>query len=125
MRGLIMDRQMSISALLEHADRVSGDQEIISRSVEGPIHRYTYHDAHTRSRQLANALTALGVQLGDRIATLAWNTYRHFEIYYAVSGIGAITHTLNPRLAPAQFTYIVNHAEDSYIFVDADLVPLI
>lgn len=114
-----------ISALLEHADRVSGDREIVSRSVEGPIHRYTYHDAHTRSRQLAKALTALGVQLGDRIATLAWNTYRHFEIYYAVSGIGAITHTLNPRLAPAQFTYIVNHAEDSYIFVDLNLVPLV
>jgi fatty-acyl-CoA synthase len=125
MRGLIMDRPLMISALLKHADRVSGDREIVSRSVEGPIHRYTYHDAHARSRQLANALTALGVQLGDRIATLAWNTYRHFEIYYAVSGIGAITHTLNPRLAPAQFTYIVNHAEDSYIFVDLNLVPLI
>ncbi|MDH3739192.1 MAG: 3-(methylthio)propionyl-CoA ligase [Alphaproteobacteria bacterium] len=125
MRGLIMDRPLLISALLEHADRVSGDREIVSRSVEGPIHRYTYHDAHTRSRHLANALTALGVELGDRIATLAWNTYRHFETYYAVSGIGAITHTLNPRLAPAQFTYIVNHAEDSYIFADADLVPLI
>jgi len=120
-----MDRPLLISALLEHADRVSGDREIVSRSVEGPIHRYTYHDAHTRSRHLANALTALGVELGDRIATLAWNTYRHFETYYAVSGIGAITHTLNPRLAPAQFTYIVNHAEDSYIFADADLVPLI
>jgi fatty-acyl-CoA synthase len=125
MRGLIMDRPLMISALLEHADRVSGDREIVSRSVEGPIHRYTYHDAHTRSRQLAKALTALGVQLGDRIATLAWNTHRHFEVYYAVSGIGAITHTLNPRLAPAQFTYIVNHAEDSYIFVDLNLVPLI
>ena len=120
-----MDQPLMISALLEHADRVSGDREIVSRSVEGPTHRYTYHDAHTRSRQLANALTALGVELGDRIATLAWNTYRHFEAYYAVSGIGAITHTLNPRLAPAQLTYIVNHAEDSYIFVDADLVPLI
>ena len=125
MRGLIMDRPLMISTLLEHADRVSGDREIVSRSVEGPIHRYTYHDAHARSRQLANALTALDVKLGDRIATLAWNTYRHFETYYAVSGIGAITHTLNPRLAPAQLAYIVNHAEDSYIFVDADLVPLI
>ena len=125
MRGLIMDRPLLISSLLEHADRVSGDREIVSRSVEGPIHRYTYHDAHTRSRQLANALSALGVELGDRIATLAWNTYRHFETYYAVSGIGAITHTLNPRLAPAQLTYIVNHAEDAYIFADANLVSLI
>jgi len=125
MRGLIMDRPLLISSLLEHADRVSGDREIVSRSVAGPIHRYTYRDAHTRSRQMANALTALGVELGDRIATLAWNTYSHFEIYYAVSGIGAITHTLNPRLSPEQLTYIVNHAEDSYIFADADLVPLI
>ena len=125
MRGLIMDRPLLISSLLEHADRVSGDREIVSRSVEGPIHRYTYHDAHIRSRQLGNALTALGIQLGDRIATLAWNTYRHFETYYAVSGIGAITHTLNPRLSPAQLTYIVNHAEDSYIFADINLVPLI
>ena len=125
MRGLIADRPLLISGLLAHADRVSGDREIVSRSVEGPIHRYTYRDAHRRSRQLANALTAMGVQLGDRIATLAWNTYRHFEVYYAVSGIGAITHTLNPRLAPAQLTYIVNHAEDSYIFADANLVPLI
>jgi fatty-acyl-CoA synthase len=125
MHGLIMDRPLLISSLLEHADRVAGDREIVTRSVEGPIHRYTYRDAHTRSRQLANALTSLGVQLGDRIATLAWNTYRHFETYYAVSGIGAITHTLNPRLAPAQLIYIVNHAEDSYIFADTNLVPLI
>ena len=97
----------------------------MTRTVEGPIHRYTYRDAHTRARQLANALRALNVKLGDRIATLAWNTYRHFEVYYAVSGIGAITHTLNPRLHPSQLTYIVNHAEDSWIFVDLNLVPLV
>lgn len=125
MRGLISDQPLLISSLLDHADRVSGDREIVSRSVEGPIHRYTYRDAHTRSRQLANALSALGVELGERIATLAWNTYRHFEVYYAVSGIGAITHTLNPRLAPAQLIYIINHAEDSYVFADVNLVPLI
>ncbi|MCZ6454114.1 MAG: 3-(methylthio)propionyl-CoA ligase [Alphaproteobacteria bacterium] len=125
MRGLIMDRPLLISSLLEHADRVSGDREIVSRSDEGRIHRYTYHDAHTRSRQLANALTALGVQIGDRIATVAWNTHRHLEIYFAVSGIGAITHTLNPRLHPSQLGYIANHAEDSYIFVDTNLVPLV
>ncbi len=125
MRGLIMDRPLLISSLIKHVDVVSGDREIVSRTVEGPIHRYTYHDAHARSRQLADALTALGVQLGDRIATLAWNTYRHFEIYYAVSGIGAITHTLNPRLAAAQLSYIINHAEDSYVFADINLVPLV
>ena len=125
MRGLIMNQPLLISSLICHADWVSGDREIVTRSVEGPIHRYNYHDAHTRSRQLANALINLGVKLGDRIATLAWNTYRHFECYYAISGIGAITHTLNPRLVADQLTYIINHAENSYIFVDADLLPLI
>jgi acyl-CoA synthetase (AMP-forming)/AMP-acid ligase II len=125
MRGLIMDRPLLISDLLRHADANSGDREIVTRTVEGPIHRYTYTDAHTRARQLANALSALDVRLGDRIATLAWNTARHFEVYYAVSGIGAITHTLNPRLHPSQLTYIVNHAEDSWIFVDLNLVPQI
>ena len=125
MRGLIMDRPLLISSLIQHVDLVAGDREIVARTVEGPIHRYTYRDAHTRSRQLANALGGLGVQLGDRIATMAWNTHRHFEIYFAVSGMGAITHTLNPRLHPSQLTYIANHAEDSYIFVDANLLPLV
>jgi len=125
MRGLIMDRPLMISDLLRQADFNSGDREIVTRTVEGPIHRYTYHDAHRRARQLANALKSLDVKLGDRIATLAWNTHRHFEIYYAVSGIGAITHTLNPRMHPSQLTYIVNHAEDAYVFVDRDLVGLI
>jgi acyl-CoA synthetase (AMP-forming)/AMP-acid ligase II len=125
MRGLIMDRPLLISSLLRHADFVSSDREIVTRTVEGPVHRYTYADAHRRTRQLANALGALGVALGDRVATLGWNTYRHFEVYYAVSGIGAITHTLNPRLHPTQLTYIVNHAEDSWIFVDLNLVALI
>ncbi len=125
MRGLIMDRPLLISDLLRQADFNNSDREIVTRTVEGPIHRYTYRDAHRRARQLANALRSLDVKLGDRIATLAWNTHRHFEIYYAVSGIGAITHTLNPRLHPSQLTYIVNHAEDAYVFVDRDLVGLI
>jgi acyl-CoA synthetase (AMP-forming)/AMP-acid ligase II len=125
MRGLIMDQPLLISNLLRHADFVSGDREIVTRTVEGPIHRYTYRDAHRRARQLANALTALDVKPGDRIATLAWNTHRHFEIYYAVSGIGAVTHTLNPRLHASQMTYIMNHAEDAYVFVDLNLVGLI
>ena len=125
MLGRIMDRPLMISSLLQHADTTSGDREIVTRTVEGPIHRYTYRDAHRRARQLANALHALDVKLGDRIATMAWNTHRHFEIYYAVSGIGAVTHTLNPRLHPSQLTYIMNHAEDAYIFVDLNLVPLI
>lgn len=125
MHGLIMDRPLLISNLLRHADFVSGDREIVTRTVEGPIHRYTYRDAHKRARQLANALGGMGVSLGDRIATLGWNTHRHFEVYYAVSGIGAVTHTLNPRLHAAQLTYIVNHAEDAWIFADLNLVPLI
>jgi len=125
MLGRIMDRPLMISSLLQHADTTSGDREIVTRTVEGPVHRYTYRDAHRRARQLANALHVLDVKLGDRIATMAWNTHRHFEIYYAVSGIGAVTHTLNPRLHPGQLTYIMNHAEDAYIFVDLNLVPLI
>jgi len=125
MRGRIMDNQLLISSLLQHADFTSGDREIVTRTVEGPIHRYTYRDAHKRARQLANALQALGVQLGDRIATMAWNTHRHFEVYYAVSGIGAVTHTLNPRLHASQLTYIMNHAEDAFVFVDLNLISLI
>jgi fatty-acyl-CoA synthase len=102
-----------------------GDEEIVSRTVEGPIHRYTYKDCVVRSRQLAKALEKLGVAQSDRIATLAWNGYRHVEIYYGVSGMGAICHTINPRLFPEQIAYIVNHAEDKYILMDLTFVPLI
>lgn len=125
MQGLMMPRQRLISSLLVHAERLHGDREIVTRTVEGPIHRYTYRDAAYRARQLANALTRLGVQMSDRIGTLAWNTHRHYEIYYAVSGMGAITHTINPRLFPEQISYIVNHAEDSYLLVDLSFVPLL
>ncbi|MBN43364.1 MAG: long-chain fatty acid--CoA ligase [Alphaproteobacteria bacterium] len=125
MLGQIMDKQLLISSLLQHADNTSGNREIVTRTAEGPIHRYTYRDAHRRARQLANALRALDVQMGDRIATMAWNTHRHFEVYFAVSGSGAVTHTLNPRLHPSQLTYIMNHAEDAFVFVDANLLPLI
>lgn len=125
MRGLMMNRPLLISSLLEHGARVYADGEIVSRTVEGPIHRYTYAAAHRRSKQLANALVALGVEEGDRIGTIAWNGYRHFEIYYAVSGLGAICHTMNPRLHPSQLAYIINHAKDKYLFVDLTFVPLI
>jgi fatty-acyl-CoA synthase len=125
MLGQMMDIPLLISSLIMHADRHHGDTEIVTRTVEGPIHRYTYRDAHLRSRQLAGALEKLGVKHGDRIGTLAWNTHRHFEIYYAVSGMGAVCHTINPRLFPEQITYIANHAEDSYLFVDLTFVPLI
>jgi 3-(methylthio)propionyl---CoA ligase len=125
MHGLMMEMPLLISALLRHVDRNHGDIEVVSRCVEGPIHRYTYHEAHRRARQLANALRALGVQPADRVATLAWNGYRHFEIYYAVSGSGAVCHTVNPRLFPEQIEYIINHAEDRYVFCDLTFVPLL
>ncbi|MGI8896671.1 MAG: 3-(methylthio)propionyl-CoA ligase [Casimicrobiaceae bacterium] len=125
MHGLMMNTPLMISSLLRHADRFHGDTEIVSRSIEGPIHRYTYSDAHARSRRLARALTRLGVRPGDRVGTLAWNGYRHFELYYGVSGMGAIVHTINPRLFFAQLTYIINHAGDPYVFSDLTFVPLV
>src|SRR5215510_186266 len=125
MRGLMMDTPLMISSLIRHADRNHGDAEIVSRTIEGPIHRYGYRDAHTRTRLLARALTRLGVRDGDRVGTLAWNTYRHFELYYAVSGMGAIVHTINPRLFHDQLVYIVNHAEDAIVFFDLSFVGLV
>ena len=125
MLGLMQDRPLLISSLIDYAALYHGDTEIVSRTIEGPIHRYTYRDLQRRSKQLANALTALGVRMGDRIATLAWNGYRHMELYYGVSGMGAVLHTVNPRLFPEQIQYIVNHAEDAYIFFDLTFAPLV
>ncbi|RZI44807.1 fatty-acid--CoA ligase [Herbaspirillum sp. HC18] len=123
--GNMMSQPLLISNILAHADRHFGDTEIVSRRVEGDIHRYTYRDCHRRARQLASVLTALGVQMGDRIATLAWNGYRHLEAYYAVSGAGAVLHTINPRLFAEQVAYIANHAEDQYLFFDLPFLPLV
>lgn len=123
--GQMMTQPLIISDLLEYAAAHHGTREIISRRLEGDIHRYTYRDALKRSKQLANALLALGVQPGDRVATLAWNGYRHFECYYAISGIGAICHTVNPRLYTEQVEYIINHAEDCYVFLDACFAKLL
>jgi 3-(methylthio)propionyl---CoA ligase len=123
--GQMMDQPLLISSIIQHADRYFGANQIVSRRVEGDIHRYTYHDCHTRSRQLANALTNLGVRMGDRVATLAWNGYRHMEAYYAVSGSGAVLHTINPRLHPEQIAYIANHAEDQYLLFDMTFLPLV
>ena len=125
MQGLMMDRPLLISSIIDHAALYHGDTEIVSRTVEGPIHRYTYRDAQARSKQVATTLARLGVQAGDRVGTVAWNGYRHFELYYGVSGMGAILHTINPRLFPEQLVYIVNHAEDAYLFVDLTFVPLL
>nr|WP_314623413.1 3-(methylthio)propionyl-CoA ligase [uncultured Noviherbaspirillum sp.] len=123
--GQMMSQPLLISSIIKHADRYFGKNEIVSRRVEGDIHRYTYHDCHTRSRKLAKALTGLGVQMGDRVATMAWNGYRHLEAYYAVSGSGAVLHTLNPRLFPEQIAYITNHAEDQYLIFELTFLPLI
>ena len=125
MLGLMQDRPLLISSLIEFAALNHSDGEIVSRTVEGPVHRYTYKDCAARSRQLAKSLDKLGVVQNDRIATLAWNGYRHVEIYYGVSGMGAVCHTINPRLFPEQIIYIVNHAEDKYIFTDLTFVPLL
>ncbi|HTO50198.1 MAG TPA: 3-(methylthio)propionyl-CoA ligase [Burkholderiales bacterium] len=125
LRGLMMDEPLLVSSLIVHADKFHGDTEIVSRTVEGPIHRHTYRDAHRRARQLAQALTRLGVRQGDRVGTLAWNGYRHFELYFAVSGMGAVVHTINPRLFPEQIVYIANHAEDKYVFFDLTFAPLV
>jgi fatty-acyl-CoA synthase len=125
MHGLMMDVPLLISSLIGHADRYHGDTEIVSRLVEGGMHRYTYREAHRRARQLANTLTALGVKTGDRVGTLAWNGYRHLEAFYGISGMGAVMHTINPRLFPEQIAYIANHAEDAYVLFDLTFVPLI
>ena len=123
--GRMMSQPLLISSLIKHADRYYGNIEVVSRRVEGDIHRYTYSDCHKRSKKLANALNKLGVTMGDRVATLAWNGYRHLEAYYAVSGSGAVLHTVNPRLHPEQIAYIANHAEDLYLFFDLNFLPVV
>src|SRR5688572_25272685 len=119
MQGLMMDMPLLISELVRHAERHHGAAEIVSKTVEdGAVHRYTYREASRRARRLANALKKLGVGMHERVATLAWNGFRHFETYYAVAGSGAVIHTVNPRLFPDQIAYIANHAEDKVVFYD-------
>lgn len=123
--GQMMNTQLTITSIMEFSEKVYPNSEIVSITGDTGLHRYTYADAFRRSRQLANALTASGVQSGDRIATLAWNDYRHFELYYAVSCSGAVCHTINPRLFPEQIDFIVNHAEDKLLFIDPDFLPIV
>ena len=125
MNGLMMDVRLSITSIMEHADRVNGDTEIVSVTRDNPRHRYTYRDAFARARKLANSMAGWGLAQGDRIATLAWNEYRHFETYYASACSGYVCHTVNPRLFPEQLVYIINHADDKYVFLDPDFVPLV
>ena len=125
MFGQMMDQPLLISSILTHAANYHSDSEIVTRTVEGPVHRYTYKDAEKRSKKMAFALKNLGVQQGDRIGTLGWNTFRHFELYYSISGIGAICHTINPRLFHEQISYIVKHAADKFLFIDTTFIPII
>ena len=125
MKGLMMDFPLLISSIANHAAKFHGDREIVSVTSDNPRHRCTIDDVVARSRQLANALARLGLKQGDRVATIAWNDYRHLEIYYGVSGAGYICHTINPRLFAEQLVFIINHAEDRFILVDAMFVPLL
>lgn len=125
LKGLMQTTQLMISSLLRYAGTYHGDVEIVTQTVEGPIHRITYADSLERSGKLARALLRLGIEPGDRIASLAWNTYRHFEMFYGVSGMGAVLHTVNPRLFEDQIVYIINHASDRLLFFDVSFLPLV
>ena len=125
MNGLMMDVPLTITSIVRHAERVHGHKEIVSITRDNPRHRYTYRDCFARARQLANAMQAWDLKSGDRIATLAWNDYRHMETYYGSACSGFVCHTINPRLFLEQIVYIINHAEDRYVFLDPDFWPLI
>jgi len=126
--GQMMSQPLSVSSIIRFAARHYGSSEIVSRRIEPDLpalHRYTYRDCEARARRLAQALQDRGVAMGERVGTLAWNGYRHLELYYGVSGSGAVLHTINPRLHPEQIAYIVNHAEDQYLFFDLTFLPLV
>ena len=123
--GLMMDRPLLLSGILEHAASQFGSQEVVSRETHGPLFRYTYADCAKRSRQLANALHGLNLKQGSVVGSIAWNNHRHLEAYYAVSGSGMVMHTCNPRLHPQQLIYIINHAEDEVVLFDITFAPLV
>ena len=125
MLGLMQDWPLLVHKIIDHAAINHGDREVVSRSVEGPIHRTNYREIAVRARKVAEALDRYGIKEGDRVATLAWNTWRHIETWYGITGVGAIYHTLNPRLFPEQIVYIANHAEDRAIFFDITFASLV
>ncbi len=125
MLGLMQSQPLLISSMIDFAERHHGEGEIVSRRVEGDIHRCTYKDIAGRSRQVANALDAMKLAFGDRVATLAWNGYRHLELYFGVSGSGRVLHTLNPRLHPDQIVWIANHSEDQVLCFDMTFLPIV
>ena len=124
MQGLMMDVPLQVSSMIDHAGDCHGEVEVVSRELDDGIHRYTYADARRRCRRLAQALTARGVQFGDVVGALAWNTHRYFELFYGVSGMGAVLHTINPRLFHEQLVYIINHAEDRWLCIDRGTIEL-
>ncbi|MBC7378516.1 MAG: AMP-binding protein, partial [Burkholderiaceae bacterium] len=125
MLGLMQNQPLLISSLIEFADRHHGDAEIVSRRVEGDIHRYTWKDVAKRARKVAGALDGLQLMFSDRVATLAWNGYRHLELYFGVRGSGRVLHTLNPRLHPDQIAWVANHAEDQVLCFVMSFLPLV
>jgi fatty-acyl-CoA synthase len=125
MLGLMQNQPLLISSLIEHAERHHGDVEIVSKRVEGDLHRYQWKDVARRSRQVANALDGMQLLFSDRVATLAWNGYRHLELYFGVSGSGRVLHTINPRLHPEQVAWIANHAEDQVLCFDLSFLPIV
>lgn len=124
MQDLMMDYQLTLDRILERANTMFPRKRITTKLPDGSLHRYTYADLYTRTKRLAKALGKLGVEPGDRVGTFAWNNYQHLELYYAIPGAGAVCHTLNIRLFPDQLTYVVSHAEDKVVFIDATLLPL-
>lgn len=125
MKGLMQDWPLRVTTIIDHAARFHGDREVVTRTIEGPIARTTYSEIHLRARKVAQALQKLGVEKGDVVATMAWNTARHLEAWYGIMGLGAVCHTLNPRLFAEQLVYIINHAEDKVIFLDLTFVPIL
>ncbi len=125
MQSLMQQHPLMISSIIEFAERWYPNVEVVSRTTEGPIHRCTYKDMGQRARKLASSLSTLGIKNGDRVGTLAWNGYRHLELYYGVSGSGAVLHTINPRLFAEQMAYVIDHAGDEVIFTDLTFVPLL
>ncbi|MDX5493132.1 MAG: fatty-acid--CoA ligase [Alphaproteobacteria bacterium] len=125
MKGLMQDWPLRVTTIIDHAARFHGDREIVTRTVEGPIARTTYKEVHLRARKVAQALTKLGVKEGDIVATMAWNTARHLEAWSGIMGLGAVCHTLNPRLFAEQLVYIINHADDKIVFLDLTFVPIL
>ena len=123
MLGLMQNFPLTVDRILDHAAEWHGEREVVTRSLEGPIVRVTYGAIRERAKRLSNALLDLGIRPGDRVATLAWNSGRHIEAWYAIMGIGAVCHTLNPRLFPDQLCYIINHAGDRIIFTDTTFLP--